>query len=87
MAEMSLPSGHRLALHGSANHPVGHQGTTLELTTQEPWRLVTTIPAIVAQEVFAQGQGKLAANQPLAQRHTVTGAYRLRALVSCGICG
>jgi site-specific DNA recombinase len=71
----------------TAMQPVGRQGTTLELTAQETWLLVTTIPGIVSQVMFDQVQGKLAENQRLARRHTVTGEYLLRALVSCGVCG
>jgi site-specific DNA recombinase len=71
----------------SALQPVGQQGTTLELTARETWLLVTTIPALVSQELFDQAQVKLAENRRLARRHNTTGDDLLRALVSCGVCG
>ena len=71
----------------SAMKAVGRQGTTLELRAQETWLLVTSIPALVSQEVFDQVQGKLVENQRRALRHTRSGEYLLRALVSCGVCG
>ena len=67
--------------------PVGQQGTTLEVTPRTTWTLVTTIPPLVSQERFDQTQAKLAENQQRASRHTTTGTYLLRALVSCGVCG
>jgi site-specific DNA recombinase len=71
----------------SALQPIGQQGTTLELTAREVWLLVTTIPALVSQDLFDQVQGKLAEGRRLARRHNTTGDYLLRALVSCGVCG
>lgn len=71
----------------SAMHPVGRQGTTLDLTAREVWLFVTTIPPLIAPQVFDQAQAKLAENQRLARRHNTTGEYLLRALVSCGVCG
>ena len=71
----------------SARQPVGQQGTTLELTARETWLLVTTIPPLVSQDLFDQVHVKLAENRRLARRHTTTGDYLLRALVSCGVCG
>lgn len=71
----------------SPMQPIGQQGTTLELTAHETWLLVTTIPPLVSQDLFDQVQVKLAENRRLARRHTTTGDYLLRALVSCGVCG
>ena len=68
-------------------HPVGRQGTTLELTAPETWLLVATIPPIISHELFDQAQAKLAENQQRARRHLISGEYLLRALVSCGVCG
>ena len=71
----------------SPMHPIGQQGTTLELTARETWVAVATIPPLVSQDLFDQVQVKLVENQRLARRHNTTGDYLLRALVSCGICG
>ena len=48
--------------------------------------MVATIPALVSPEPCAQVQAKVALNQQPASRHNQTPAYRLRALVSCGVC-
>ena len=66
---------------------MGPQGTTRELTARATWLLVTTIPPLVAQDRFDQVHVKLAENRRLARRHTTTGDYLLRALVSGGVCG
>lgn len=73
--------------HRSALQPVGERSARLELADRHEWMLVTTIPAIVSPDVFDRVQVKLAENRRLARRHTTTGQYLLRALVSCGVCG
>src|SRR5258708_903357 len=79
----TYPAGRRR----SALQPVGERGAHMELADRHAWVLVTTIPALVSPDVFDRVQVKLAENRQLARRHTTTGQYLLRALVSCGICG
>jgi site-specific DNA recombinase len=71
----------------SALQPVAERGARMELADRQEWMLVTTIPAIVSPDVFDRVQATLAENRRLARRHTSTGQYLLRALVSCGVCG
>ena len=70
----------------SATHPIGQPHQTAEELPPEEWILVTTIPAIITQEVFDLAQAKLAQNQSFAKRNNKAHHYLLRALVSCGRC-
>jgi site-specific DNA recombinase len=47
---------------------------------------VATVPAILTPEQVDVVQHKLAQNQSFASRHNPTNGYRLRALVSGGVC-
>ena len=51
---------------------------------EEDW-IAVPVPPIVSEEIFAQVQAKLDANQQCAARNT-RHEYLLRALVSCGAC-
>lgn len=53
---------------------------------ESEWVLVTTIPALIAPDIFAAVQRKLAQNQAFARRNNTQHTYLLRALVSCGRC-
>ena len=68
----------------SALRPVG-PGESQAPRPPEDW-IGVPVPALVSEEVFAQVQAKLAANQRTAARHNTRHAYLLRALVSCGRC-
>ena len=54
---------------------------------RQEWTFVTTVPALVSQEVYDRVQAKLSVNRAFAQRHNTRNDYLLRALVSCGVCG
>src|SRR5207248_2634655 len=51
---------------------------------EEDW-IAVPVPPVVSEEIFAQVQAKLDANQQCAARNTQH-EYLLRALVSCGAC-
>jgi site-specific DNA recombinase len=70
----------------SATHPLGKPAQSQDPTPPETWTFVTTIPALVSQEVFDQAQAKLALNKQRASRNNTAHRYLLRALVSCGVC-
>jgi site-specific DNA recombinase len=63
--------------------PIG-SGESWSFTPAEDWIRIP-IPAIIAQEVFARVQARLATNQQTARRST-RHDYLLRALVQCGQC-
>ena len=71
-------------LRQSALQPVG-SGESQVARPPEEW-IGVPVPAIVAAEVFAQVQAKLATNQQIASRHNTRHDDLLRALVSCGTC-
>jgi site-specific DNA recombinase len=52
----------------------------------EAWVPITTIPAIISQDLFDRVQRKLVQNKSFATRNNTTHQYLLRALVSCGVC-
>jgi site-specific DNA recombinase len=54
---------------------------------RQEWTFVTTVPALVSQEVYDRVQAKLSVNRAFAQRNNTRNDYLLRALVSCGVCG
>src|SRR5262249_40304964 len=70
----------------SATHPLGKPAQSPDPTPPETWTFITTIPALVSQEVFEQVQAKLALNKQRASRNNKAHHYLLRALVSCGVC-
>jgi site-specific DNA recombinase len=51
------------------------------------WIAVAPVPAIVPQELVDRVPTKLGQNKQFARRHNTAHADRLRALVSCGVCG
>ena len=67
----------------SAMLPAG-PGVSHAPRPEEDW-IAVPVPAIVSEEVFAQVQAKLDANQQTAARNT-RHEYLLRALISCGAC-
>src|SRR2546430_456569 len=67
----------------SAMLPAG-PGVSHAPRPEEDW-IAVPVPAIVSEEVFAQVQAKLDANQQTAARNT-RHEYLLRALVSCRAC-
>ncbi|MGH3419334.1 MAG: recombinase family protein [Streptosporangiaceae bacterium] len=67
----------------SALRPAG-PGHSHAPRPEEDW-IEVPVPPIVSQEIFAQVQAKLDANQQTAARNT-RHEYLLRALVSCGAC-
>jgi site-specific DNA recombinase len=67
----------------SAMLPAG-PGVSHALRPAEDW-IEVPVPPIVCEEIFAQVQAKLDANQQSAPRNT-RHEYLLRALVSCGAC-
>ena len=67
----------------SAMLPAG-PGVSHAPRPEEDW-ITIPVPAVVSEEVFAQVQAKLDANQQTAARNT-RHEYLLRALVSCGAC-
>ncbi len=70
----------------SATHPIGRSHESLEEQPFEAWVPITTIPAIISQELFDRVQRKLAQNKSFATRNNTAHQYLLRALVSCGVC-
>src|SRR5262249_22456766 len=50
----------------SATHPLGKPAYSQDPTPPETWTYVTTMPALVSQEVFDRVQAKLALNKPWA---------------------
>jgi site-specific DNA recombinase len=70
----------------SATHPIGKPAYSQDPTPPETWMFVTSIPALVSQEVFDRVQAKLALNKQWASRNNTAHRYLLRALVSCGVC-
>jgi site-specific DNA recombinase len=68
----------------SALLPVG-PGESHAARPPEEW-IGVPVPALVAEEVFAQVQERLATNQQGATRHNTRYPYLLRTLVSCGAC-
>jgi site-specific DNA recombinase len=70
----------------SATHPMGRAHGSLEEQPVEAWVPITTIPAIINQDLFDRVQHKLAQNTSFATRNNTTHHYLLRALVSCGVC-
>jgi len=55
---------------------------------RQEWTFVTTVPALVSQELYDRVQAKLSVNRAFAQRNnTRNNDYLLRDLVSCGVCG
>jgi site-specific DNA recombinase len=70
----------------SATHPIGRPHESLEEQPVEAWVPITTIPAIISQDLFERVQHKLAQNKSFATRNNTTHQYLLRALVSCGVC-
>jgi len=70
----------------SATHPLGKPARGADFTPPEEWMLVGSIPALVTEEVFDQGQKKLALNMKQASRNNKSHSYLLRALVSGGAC-
>jgi site-specific DNA recombinase len=70
----------------SATHPIGRPHDSLEEQPIESWVPITTIPAIISQELFDCVQRKLAQNKRFAARNNTAHQYLLRALVSCGVC-
>jgi site-specific DNA recombinase len=70
----------------SATHLLGKPAYSQDPTPPETWTYVTTIPALVSQEVFDRVQAKLALNKQRASRNNTAHHYLLRALVSCGVC-
>jgi len=70
----------------SALHPVGKRDKIYLPAPPENWLFVTTIPAIIPQELFDLAKARLSHNQMFAQRHNTTHLYLLRNLVSCGYC-
>ncbi len=70
----------------SATHPIVKPSDSSVPTPEAQWLPVAGIPALVSEERFAQVQARLAQNRAFARRHNTVHAYRLRALVSCGVC-
>jgi len=73
-------------LRRSATHPIGKPAHSQDPTPPEMWTFVTSVPALVSQEVFDCVQAKLALNKQRASRNNKAHRYLLRALVSCGVC-
>ena len=73
-------------LRRSATHPIGKPAHSQDPTPPEMWTFVTSVPALVSQEVFDRVQAKLALNKQRASRNNKAHHYLLRALVSCGVC-
>jgi len=73
-------------LRRSATHPIGKPAHSQDPTPPETWTFVTSVPALVSQEVFDHVQAKLALNKQRASRNNKAHHYLLRALVSCGVC-
>jgi site-specific DNA recombinase len=67
----------------SALQPAG-PGITHAPRPEQDW-IAVPVPPVVTEEIFAQVQDKLDANQQGAARNT-RHEYMLRALVSCGAC-
>jgi len=70
----------------SATHPIGKPAYSQAPTPPETWMFVTSLPALVSQEVCDRVQAKLALNKQRASRNNTAHRYLLRALVSCGVC-
>lgn len=54
---------------------------------REEWVTVGVIPALFTPEQYELAQQKLARKRQFAARNNTVHDYRLRALVSCGLCG
>ena len=54
---------------------------------RQEWTFVTTVPALVSQEVYDRVQAKLSVNRAFAQRNHTRNDYLRRALGSGGVCG
>src|SRR5439155_18186424 len=67
----------------SAMRPAG-PGHSHAPRPEEDW-IAVPVPPIISEEIFAQVQAKLDANQQCAARNT-RHEYLLRALISCGAC-
>ena len=78
-----VPSRRRIPLSG---RPATRQGGQSTRTRPADTWIAVPVPAIVAPEVFAAAQDRLARNRAWAPRNT-RGDYLLRRLVSCGRCG
>lgn len=78
-----VPSRRRIPLSG---RPIGRPGGQSTRTRPADTWIAVPVPAIVAPEVFAAAQDRLARNRAWARRRTQE-EYLLRRLVSCRRCG